>query len=616
MKSSPSAAIRKWSQQVASTTLAEQISWALICSAWLLFVVFCRHGFDFTDEGFYYLRTEHPSDDLTSNSWFGRFAALFYQLFDGELWAMRLTSVMALSFAGYVLYSGWKITVPVKIMGPGFGPMLMLSALAGLAQIAPALSYKTLTGLGCTLWLGIWLRLMSVEGRRTWLARATLLVAVAVTFLGKPPAAVGLALLSIPALVHVTLGAQILRWTTAATLTGLTIAMVAGAAKKWVGWEVASLFSEQSLGGIAGSFWANLMQYLNPRFFVHLTTHVGKSLLDFGVVAITSTWLFGLILCVSAGLVRRHKLSPLTAQGLITASLAFGALHVFTLSRSVQQDYGYWSGELLPAFIGGVLFWNWAALSLLRGKVVFPRPEWVIASVVPVMGWLGAHNSLGFETLFQFAPWVALACYAQGRVMDALMVEGKVLSLTPTIFSLFLFCHLWLGVVEAPYRQAKPLYQQTKDVTFSSERLTHYFDGKTGSMVNQTRALLREAGFQKGDGILAFYNLPGIVFAVGGRSPGLGWYRDPEASFVHEGIGMDLKNRTEQALMQVPEARLKTAFIIQTTDSQSFAPILAKRGINFPADYRPIGSVPKPSHIGGGGLLKLWAPVSKPSLKP
>ena len=616
MKSSPSAAIRKWSQQVASAALAEQFSWILICSAWLFFAVFCRHGFDFTDEGFYYLRTEHPTDDLTSNSWFGRLAAVFYQLYDGELWAMRLTSVIALSLSGFVLYDGWRRMVPIASMGPGFRAMLMLSAMAGVAQIAPALSYKTLTGLGCTLWLGIWLHLISGGCRRIWLMRAALLIAVALTFMGKPPAAAGLALLSMPALVNAKFCARLLRWVTAIALGGLVIAIAAGAGKEWLGWEAASLFSEQNLGGIAGSFVANVMQYLNPRFFANLTTHIGKSLLDFGGTVITSNWLLGIALCASASLVRSQKWSPLTAQGLITASLAFGALHVFTLSRSVRQDYGYWSGELLPTFIGGVLFWGWAALSLLRGKAVLPRPEWIIACIVPLIGWLGAHNSIGFESLFQFAPWAALACYAQGRIMDALRTEGKVLLLTPAIISCTLFCHLWLGGVQAPYRQGKPLYQQTKEVTFTSERLTHFLDGKTGSMVNQTKTLLKDAGFQKGDFILAFYNLPGIVFAVGGRSPGLGWYRDPENSFVHEGIGIDLKNRTEQALMQVPEEKLKTAFIIQTTDSQSFAPILAKRGIRFPADYRQIGAVPKPSHIGGGGLLVLWAPVARPSPKP
>lgn len=616
MKNSPSAAVRKWSQQIASVSLAERFSWLLLCSVWLFFAVFCRHGFDFTDEGFYYLRTEHPTDDLTSNSWFGRLAALFYQLYDGELWAMRLTSVIALSVAGVVLYDGWRRIVPITSMGPGFCAMLMLSSMAGLAQIAPALSYKTLTGLGCTLWLGIWLRLMEVGGNRSRLTKVALLMSVALTFMGKPPAAVGLAMLSIPAFLNARLGARLLRWVTALAIVVLVIAIVAGAAKAWLGWEAGSLFSERNLGGIASSFVANVIQYLNPRFFVNLTTHVGNSLLEFGGTVITSNWLLGLALCVSASLVRRQKLSPLTAQGLITASLAFGALHVFTLSRFVRQNYGYWSGELLPTFVGGILFWGWAALSLLRGRVVLPRPEWVIACIVPLVGWLGAHNSIGFESLFQFAPWVALACYAQGRLMDALRIEGKVLLLTPTIVGLTLFCHLWLGGVQAPYRQGKPLYQQTKEVSFTSERLTHFLDGKTGSMVNQTKSLLREAGFQKGDDILAFYNLPGIVFAVGGRSPGLGWYRDPENSFVHEGIGIDLKNRTEQALMQVREERLKTAYIIQTTDSQSFAPILAKRGINFPADYRPLGKVPKPSHIGGGGFLMLWAPVPKSSPKP
>jgi hypothetical protein len=70
--------------------------------------------------------------------------------------------------------------------------------------------------------------------------------------------------------------------------------------------------------------------------------------------------------------------------------------------------------------------------------------------------------------------------------------------------------------------------------------------------------------------------MPGLVFALGGRSPGVTWYVTgyPGSREV-----------LERALSLVPPERLRRAYLLQTTASTEWLTSLDRFGINFPDDY-------------------------------
>ena len=88
--------------------------------------------------------------------------------------------------------------------------------------------------------------------------------------------------------------------------------------------------------------------------------------------------------------------------------------------------------------------------------------------------------------------------------------------------------------------------------------------------------MAQEDGFKPGGDVLGFFDMPGVVFALGGRSPGNPWY-----NCGYKGS----RAFAQKALSLVPPERLKRAFILETSGSAECMPDLAKFGINFPGDY-------------------------------
>ena len=95
--------------------------------------------------------------------------------------------------------------------------------------------------------------------------------------------------------------------------------------------------------------------------------------------------------------------------------------------------------------------------------------------------------------------------------------------------------------------------------------------------------MLRENGFRKGDDVIALSYIPGLVYAIGGVSPG-------HPTFISSSVGPSNKY-TEIALGYADIERLKKAFVIVNTEPDPVIALLQNRGLEFPIQYKHLDNI-------------------------
>ena len=96
------------------------------------------------------------------------------------------------------------------------------------------------------------------------------------------------------------------------------------------------------------------------------------------------------------------------------------------------------------------------------------------------------------------------------------------------------------GTINVPYGLNASLLRQTVATEIGSPSSRVSVDPDMHALVVDLRRLANECGFRDDDDLLALYNMPGIVYALGGRSPGIPWYTSglPGSRLVNQ-MGLD-----------------------------------------------------------------------------
>jgi hypothetical protein len=141
------------------------------------------------------------------------------------------------------------------------------------------------------------------------------------------------------------------------------------------------------------------------------------------------------------------------------------------------------------------------------------------------------------------------------------------------------------------------LFDQTvaTKVGFPSRELK--LDEESHRIIEELRTLATDAGFRPGDDIIAVTYMPGLVFALGGRSPG-------HPTFL---VWTEKYLRYSKLALQFSEvARRKEAFLLVSKDAAGgwLKDLLKSGGLDFPAGYQRIGTV-----TGWGNEFTLYRPV-------
>lgn len=234
-------------------------------------------------------------------------------------------------------------------------------------------------------------------------------------------------------------------------------------------------------------------------------------------------------------------------------------------------------------------------------------------SLLPVCSWLfalpflaaaGTNNDLQVNLLIDASPWFALL----------LLLTGLLLRRLPTwaVSGLLLLPAGWAaeqvawGTLKTPYRLAQPMSKQVMPLRIAGVSTALLVDTETAVFFNKLAYLLAQNGFRTGDPMLIFYDAPGMSYVSGGISPGIPWY---------------FSNRNFQIChaLEVTQSSIGKVYIITTRPlEQNVQRCLQAKGINFPQQFRSVGSLKNPYppivnpgavHISGSHMVTVYAPL-------
>jgi hypothetical protein len=216
-------------------------------------------------------------------------------------------------------------------------------------------------------------------------------------------------------------------------------------------------------------------------------------------------------------------------------------------------------------------------------------------TLLPFAGAFGTTNPLYLTAAYHAPCWLAVAV-ALLLILERQWQTSLVLPLVLPLLAGVGLAQYVNGAVLHPYALRTDLFAQDTPTPVGSPPTTLLLDADTGHFITETRRILTSHGFTPGDDVFAFFNLPGLVFAVGGRSPVVPWY------FGRIYVGNDI----EASYMQAAGAeRRRTAWIITQDDVTRFRDHFHAGGIDFPEGYEAIGTLTNPTTA---LTVKIWRP--------
>lgn len=245
-------------------------------------------------------------------------------------------------------------------------------------------------------------------------------------------------------------------------------------------------------------------------------------------------------------------------------------------------------------------------------------PVIVFASLLmPVTGWFGSGCLLGARAGYQYAVWIIIAAIAITSATSHL--RRKQIAM---LFS-FVMTAVALNVIYVS-RTIRPINgglavagEETRKVKTGPKSEELIFSQKAGGFVSRVKSVLKNNGFQKGDPIFAFYDFPGLVYLVGGISPGGSWYMPPSTA-AHVTAGAKIHQYNMQRLASVSADTFAKAFVFQTDHDSTLGGLMAGRGVKFPDDFDRCAEILIPTGLTIHRRLTIWKPkaAESPALTP
>lgn len=184
-------------------------------------------------------------------------------------------------------------------------------------------------------------------------------------------------------------------------------------------------------------------------------------------------------------------------------------------------------------------------------------------AVVYPLSWFGAIFALSMLKPFNFT---------RNIYFQLLLVVGLGFPTTSQIVFGYLY----------DSQQIRPtLFDQNYSIEVADVGNSMKLDEEFSVFVDDMRALAVSEGFQHGDDIIALNFLQRVVYAIGGRSPGV-----PNYAFLENpSTAANYNKRSEIALSHVGRERLKRAFILVNVPLPQAGVLLRGQGLDFPDSY-------------------------------
>jgi hypothetical protein len=559
-------------------------------------------GFDITDEGYYLLSSQFPGEVKLFVTEAHDYASILYRLSFQNVVVLRLAGLSLNLVAAAVFCLGFqRLTDRFKV---GWGQTILfrfaevslipLGMMACYVWFLPTPFYNSLNAIALTAGSGLFfLALAGLEtlNRKCFTVRLALFAAglcIGVSFFVKFPTGVSLfALLGLALAVWPRQELKTRLRALGFVVLGLTVwllfhfIVIQSPATWWRAFRN-GLEVMATLG--AGHDVGTLNRYFHEfRYLAKI------AILHFWKLHVALALGFTILFALQKALRNKTWLPSILILSIFACAVWQSYRRGFYLGGmsyllNINGFYLSWLMLMSTAVIAAVIYCQ-------RVKYYLVHPEFwglglfvTIMFFLPFVGAVGTGNNIFVGTLWYMAPWVALLLILLGA-LSGLLRNRWILAVGAPIISIFACAQIVSGCLYGPYRLNTDLWGQTQATEIGYPPTILKLDPKTSEFFNRIRLMAQEHGFKPGNDVLGFLDLAGVVFALGGRSPGFplytGGYKGSRAF-------------DEKALSLVPPERLKRAFILETSGSAEWMPDLAKFGINFPGDYILCGELTIP----------------------
>lgn len=207
--------------------------------------------------------------------------------------------------------------------------------------------------------------------------------------------------------------------------------------------------------------------------------------------------------------------------------------------------------------------------------------------ILPLICAFGTSNPLLYQgTIYLSATF--LSVFGLSALLSKWTNNPLILPLSMTVTTAFAVFQFYDGFVRHPYALGDSLTHDTTPVNLRNLRGLKVSPAMS-NFLTELDSKMRKNGYQAGDLILGFYNMPGLVYALDGRSQRLGWF----SSFAgYEKFNVHFLSQLELAPGQ--RVFLLTGWNLP----KSLIEGLSRVGVHYPNDFEKVGQLKSPWQIG------------------
>ena len=543
-----------------------------------------ERGFDLTDEGAYYLEALYPAENRHHHTSYHLINRAIFRLLKYDIIAVRRTAYLFTFASAFMFCFGLISFLRSQKIEIGrhdvliLGLLVAIGSLLGFSWTPPAFSYNTLNAMLLMTASGLAFFAASEERMLAACSWATgSYLCLVVDWFIKPSTCLVLLVL----LTGFMIVSSRLTWRKMAVIgvnavilaaLPLVIAILIGDPHPWM--ERLSIINLATQKGVGGELIGKAF-----RDFAHLWLSM---IIDHG-------WVLAAFLGGAAWLRwNRNYQNKMRVLAVGVLILGIVAVHTF-LGGYLESGYRSFAGpfRFLLTFYLAILVGVGIAYLLMRKVIVErvhgtwasnPRPIIVLIALLfllPLAGSFGSGNPLSFNALFQMGPWFALIWFFT-RELSTIPGAPAVCMAGSLMIGIAATCQYVNGYVFHPYNLPTDLFAQSESTRIGIHDSRLLLDHRSKKFIKKIRRALEKEGFRDGDDIFAFYGLPGLVYAIGGCSPGHSWFFGP----YRDGINLDAT-----LIRSLDPDRVRKAFIIQQGNVHDFVAVFKSLGIRFPEDY-------------------------------
>lgn len=593
-----------------STNLVSVPLFLLLLMTLIYLVWVSVRGLDITDEGYYLTASQYPYEVYAWPNVAHIYTNVLFSATNYSVAAFRMVGIVLTLVSGIVFSIGflramrlvWPQDVVENIGTPIALFLCIGTMLCYTVLITP--NYNTVNAFALTLSSGLVFGLLGLDGnsdRRTVYAMAFFAgLCVGISFFVKFPTAILLiALYSLLFLVWPGFTRQQRGW----LLGGLSSGIVG-----WLCFHFLVFQSPQEWYGVVSQ--GIKIDYIGTGHRPHWL--LPKYLLEIYKMTIDALYYYwALHVIVPLGFVtlgwlrlRGYKVRWLPVALVLVVFLAV-AWQSYLLNynwsgiRFARASMRFYAACLLLLLNTMVCSYWYVHGSMKQVDVVALRRKGLIVLVLftlPFVGAMGTNNPITLNMTINLAPWFGLLALAL-VLLSVHLYNRSIFDAGMLLIGGFACSQLLSSGLVSPYHLNAGLLQQTVPTEIGVPATWLKLDPASSEFFVQIRSLAAENGFKPGDDVLGFFDIPGVIYVLGGKAPGVPW----------TGLIIGTKQSNELGLATVKQKRLKHAFILMSDRNHQLLPDFKALGIEFPQGYVLCGQATWPLT---GESISLWKPIN------